>query len=98
MSIAGREDEWSSGGNNEDPSPVTMKGQWAQEMMKKKTDKKVLDRDGIVGVCAAGFGAAKFFCRIPALCHRAKHMRGPGVRATKKGGTVAGPAAASSMR
>lgn len=51
---------------------------------RKRRTRKVLDRDGIVGVYAAGFGAAKFFCRIPALCHRAKHMCGPGVRATKR--------------
>lgn len=50
----------------------------------KRRTRKVLDGDGIVDVYAAGFGVAKYFCRIPALCHRAKHIRGPGVRATKR--------------
>lgn len=50
----------------------------------KRWTRKVLDRDGILDVYAAGFGVVKYFCRIPALYHRAKHIRGPGVRETKR--------------
>ena len=50
----------------------------------KRWTRKVPDRDGVVDVCAAGFGVAKYFCRIPALCHRAKLIHGPGVRETKR--------------
>ena len=45
--------------------------------------RRVPGRDGVVGVCAAGFGVAKYFCTIPALCRRTKHIRGPGVREAK---------------
>lgn len=51
-----------------------MKGQWAQEMMEKKErTRKVLDRDGIVGVYAAGL-VLQILLQNSALCHRAKHM------------------------
>lgn len=52
--------------------------------MEKKTDKKSARQGWHCGCLCSWFWCCKILLQNSSPCHRAKHMRGPGVRATKR--------------